>query len=221
MRRKNEVPVPVAPMPVAPLMVLTDRRASRLGLVATVAAAVDGGARAVVLRERDLDRGSRQELAVALRKVLAPVGGILLLAGADVEMARAVGAAGIHLASADPWLGDHPRLIVGRSCHNRSEVQAAADEGADYATVSPVLATASKPGYGPALGIDGLRALVAATDLPLVALGGVTEESAVDCLAAGAVAVAVMGAVMASADPSATSARLVAVLSDTVGPGRP
>ncbi len=212
MSRKNGVGGGL-PAQLRALLVLTDRRqAVRLGLVATVVAAVDGGARAVVLREKDLARRPRQELAVALQDVLAPVGGVLLIAGADVDLARASGAHGLHLAAADPWPGDHPGLIVGRSCHNCAEVQAAADEGADYATVSPVLASPSKPGYGPGLGMVGLADLAAATDLPLVALGGLTEKSAAECLAAGAAGVAVMGAVMASPDPTAAVTGLLAGL---------
>ncbi len=206
-----------APPPVAPLLVLTDRhQAVRRGVVATVAAALDGGARAVVLREKDLARGPRQELAVALQEVLAPVGGVLLIAGADLDLARASGASGLHLAAADAWPGDLPGLIVGRSCHNQTEVQAAAGEGAGYATISPVLTTRSKPGYGPALGMAGLAALAAATDLPLFALGGVGAAAAADCLVAGAAGVAVMGGVMASEDPAASVARLLATLTPVV-----
>ncbi|MDP8954650.1 MAG: thiamine phosphate synthase [Actinomycetota bacterium] len=196
------------------LLVLTDRhQAARLGLVATVAEAVAGGARAVVLREKDLTRGRREELAYALQAVLAPVGGVLLIAGADVALARATGAAGVHLAGADPWPGRHPDLLIGRSCHHRAEVQASVHEGADYATVSPVLASRSKPGYGPVLGMAGLARLAGASDLALFALGGVSEASAGDCIAAGAAGVAVMGTVMSSPEPARIVARLLVVLS--------
>ena len=196
-----------------PLLVLTDRcQAVRLGLVATVAAAVEAGARAVVLREKDLPRLAREELAAALQAVLAPVGGVLVLAGPDVGLARATGAQGVHLGAADPWPVERHGLMVGRSCHDQAEVRAATDEGADYASVSPVLPSPSKPGYGPALGMGGLRAMTAATDLPLFALGGVSEGSAADCLAAGAAGVAVMGEVMASEDPATAVARLLVAL---------
>ncbi|MDX1421679.1 MAG: thiamine phosphate synthase, partial [Kiloniellales bacterium] len=70
------------------------------------------------------------------------------------------------------------------------------------ATQSPIFATASKPGYGPALGLAGL-AEAAAAGLPVLALGGVTAERAPACLRAGAAGVAVMGAVMAARDPAA------------------
>jgi thiamine-phosphate pyrophosphorylase len=77
---------------------------------------------------------------------------------------------------------------------------------AAYATFSPVFATASKPGYGPALGIDGLAAgcrTVAGVGSPLAvyALGGIGPSQAGACLAAGAAGVAVMGAEMRADDP--------------------
>jgi thiamine-phosphate pyrophosphorylase len=77
--------------------------------------------------------------------------------------------------------------------------------GAAYVTASPVFTTISKPGYGPTLGADGLAELVASTDLPVIALGGVTGPAEIDaCRQAGAAGVAVMGAVMTAADPART-----------------
>jgi thiamine-phosphate pyrophosphorylase len=83
---------------------------------------------------------------------------------------------------------------VGRSCHNADEVARAAAEGCDYITLSPVFATASKPGYGPALGVDGLARL-AATAPPVYALGGILPGDVPGVLAA-AHGIAVMGPVM-------------------------
>ena len=67
-----------------------------------------------------------------------------------------------------------------------------------------MLPTASKPGYGPALGLDGLAAgCRAVPDLPVIALGGVTPGRARQCVDAGAAGVALMGAVMGAGDPGA------------------
>jgi thiamine-phosphate pyrophosphorylase len=110
---------------------------------------------------------------------------------------------------------DRARLLVGRSCHDRSELVRACDDRLDYVTLSPVTATASKPGYGPALGVAGLRDQVTAlragrADTPTVlALGGVDADNAGYWVEAGADGVAVMGAVMGSADPAATAWRVV------------
>jgi len=106
---------------------------------------------------------------------------------------------------AEPRLSDGPGLRVVREsdlvkCHSVAEVLAAA--GAPFVTVSPVAATLSKPGYGPPLGVDGVRAAVAAAgDMPVFALGGVTEDNARSFCDAGAYGVAVMGAVLRADDP--------------------
>ena len=187
------------PVALPRLLVLTDRTQSRRPLVETVAAAVEGGVRGVVLREKDLPTQQRQTLAEQLGRVLAPVGGVLIAASRPVGPAR-----GVHLAAPDPPV-EAP--VVGRSCHNAAEVDAASD--VDYVTVSPVFATASKPGYGPPLGLDGLRALCARTPVKVYALGGVTRENAASCLNAGAAGVAVMGAVMRADDPAFVAAEIL------------
>lgn len=192
------------------LLVLTDRRQCRGPLVEVVRSAVEGGARAIVFREKDLAPAERAGLASQAATVLEPVGGCLIMAGAADP-----GRGGCHLAARDPLppRGSRPasgsRPVVGRSCHDAGEVVAAAAEGVDYLTVSPVFATASKPGYGPALGLAGLRRLVALTGVPVYALGGVDESNAAACREAGAAGVAVMGAVMRADDPAGVVRRLV------------
>ena len=184
------------------LLVLTDRTQARGPLTATVAAAVDAGARAVVLRDKDLPGGERAALAAEFRALLAPVGGLLVVAGPADGTAEAV-----HLAARDRF--PHPRpALVGRSCHSAAEVATAGTEGCDWVFVSPFAATASKPGYGPALGAAGLSAL-AAGGPPAYALGGVRPDDVPGCLAAGAHGVAVMGPVMR--DPGLAAAYLTAL----------
>ncbi len=195
------------------LLVLTDRRqACRHGLVAAVAAAVEGGARAVLVREKDLPAEERVGLVQAFRALLDPVDGAVLLAGPDVELALRSGAAGLHLAAADPWPATGQDLVIGRSCHTAGELAEATEAGADYATLSPVFPSLSKPGYGPALGSEGLEAMVADVSIPVVALGGITPATVAACVSAGAAGVAVMGTVMAAEDPGAAAAALVTSL---------
>jgi thiamine-phosphate pyrophosphorylase len=85
--------------------------------------------------------------------------------------------------------------------------------GADYATLSPVFPTASKPGYGPAIGLDGLAEAAARAPGPVIALGGILAENAPRCLAAGACGVAVMGEVMRAGDPQAVVEAILAAIS--------
>ena len=130
----------------------------------------------------------------------------------DVGLAVASGADGVHLASTDPWpdAAVPAGLGIGRSCHTIHDLVAAAERHAGWATYSPVFATASKPGYGPPLGIDGLAAGSRAVPaLAVLALGGVDATTAGRCIAAGASGVAVMGAVMGATDPVAVVRALV------------
>ncbi|WP_442935051.1 thiamine phosphate synthase [Micromonospora sp. CPCC 206061] len=191
------------------VVVLTDRRQATRPLVPLVESAVEGGARYVVLREKDLPREERAALAAALRSVLAPIGGRLVVAGPDP-----LGGDAVHLTSGGPY--PPPELaLVGRSCHDAAELERLTTE--HYAMVSPVFPTASKPGYGPPLGIGGLARLVARSPVPVLALGGVTPQTARDCIAAGAAGVAVMGTVMRADDPAHVVRGLVSA-TKSVGP---
>jgi thiamine-phosphate pyrophosphorylase len=199
--------------------VSTDRTQVQPGrdLVEVIRAAVDGGATHVVLREKDLLAAERSELAHQVAEALDASASERLVIASDLRLAAAVGAAGVHLAARDPWpaaneleVGDR-RLLLGRSCHSETELREARDRGADYATISPVFPTSSKPGYGPALGTDGLARLCGAVlGLPVIALGGIGPGRVAPCLAAGAAGVAAMGEVMRSDDPGAVVALLVA-----------
>jgi len=195
------------------VVVVTDRRQARRPLPEVVEAAVAGGARWVLLRERDLPRAERLALARRLRALLSPVGGRLLVAGPDPLDGDAV-----HLTAAGPY--PPPALpLVGRSCHDEAELRRLSTE--DYVTLSPVFPTPSKPGYGPPLEPGGLARLVARTPVPALALGGVdTPERVVACRAAGAAGVAVMGAVMRAADPAGLVRDLTTAASGPVAAGR-
>lgn len=209
-----------APAEVPRLLVLTDRAqcaAAGRTLRDTVTAAVRAGAPAVLLREKDLPHRDRRDLARTLVEVTSAHGADLFVAG-DPHLARTVGAAGVHLAGDDPLpdpTRDRADLLVGRSCHDAIQVAAAVAEGVDYVTVSPFAPTPSKPGYGPALGPDGVAALTAAAaPVPVLALGGITPANADAALASGADGLAVMGAVMQAADPGRVVAGCLDLLAE-------
>jgi thiamine-phosphate pyrophosphorylase len=189
-----------------PILVLTDATLTAgRPLTEVIAAAVGGGARAVLLREKHLPRSERSALAGQLTAILAPVGGRLLIASDPTICAD-----GLHLAAADPVPDPLPPLL-GRSCHNAEDLVRAAAEGCTYATLSPVFLTASKPGYGPALGPVSLGG----HPLPVWALGGITAANARSCVEAGASGVAVMGSVMRAGDPALVVADLIAAIGAT------
>lgn len=200
--------LPALPTPgnLPALLVLTDRRQAARPLRDVIAAVLDGGARMVVLREKDLAYDERARLADELAVLMSRAGGTLIVAGPQ-GFGRDV-----HLGATDAQPVPRPRL-VGRSCHDLAEVTRAGEEGCDYVTVSPVHASPSKPGYGPPLGAAGLAALTRAAGAPPVyALGGITVANAADALDAGAAGVAMMGAVMRAARPDAYVAGVLRAL---------
>jgi thiamine monophosphate synthase len=165
------------------VVLLTDRKRARRPLVELIEAAQPDW---VILRERDLLRPARLELAERLRAVLPA--GRLIVAGPDP-----LGGDAVHLAERDPLV---PAGLIGRSCHGVPSLSVE-----DYATLSPVYLTASKPGYGPPLGAALAGRL--GSGVPWLALGGIDSAArAAQCRAAGAVGVAVMGAVLRAEDPA-------------------
>ena len=176
------------------LLVLTDRSQLSLGrcLRAQMAACRDAGLTHVVLRELDLVDPQREQLGADL----ADLGLTVVAAHRDLAAA-----AGRHLAAGQPAVAG----VFGRSCHSPDEVARAAAEGASWATLSPYTVSGSKPGYGPPLPRDAFAGL----PLPTFALGGITPGNARAARKSGAHGVAVMGAVMRSADPGAVVAALL------------
>ncbi|MGQ3675875.1 thiamine phosphate synthase [Xanthobacter sp. TB0139] len=203
-------------LPHPPLLLITDRRQVRGGdVVAVVAGACASGCRWVSLREKDLSPEAQRALFVRLREVTQPFGAALTLHG-SAQLALAAGADGVHLPAgsdaraARALLG--PEALIGLSLHDVTEIGALSAGSVDYVTASPVFLSASKPGYGPALGAEGLAHFVTASPVPVVALGGIGVERVSICRAAGALGVAVMGDVMRAKLPAAHIALLIAGL---------
>ncbi|MCA8929150.1 MAG: thiamine phosphate synthase [Alphaproteobacteria bacterium] len=193
------------PLPSPPVLLITDRGQAGRPLPDVVAAAFDGGCRWVSLREKDLPAHDRRRLAETLVKRAEPYKARVGVHD-DVALAASLGLRALHLpAGGDVTAAKRradPRCLIGRSCHTAEAVAAAAAAGADYASLSPIFLTRSKPGYGPALGVDRLAAIAGGSPLPLVALGGLTPERVAACRATGAKGIAVMGEVMRADDPA-------------------
>lgn len=201
-------------LPAPPLLLITDRRQARRPLEEIAAAAFAAGCRWLSLREKDLDGAARHALLGRLVALGRPWGACVGV-HEDIAAAQAVAAGAVHLPA-----GSRPaaarailaKAFIGVSCHDEAAVAAAAAEGADYVTLSPIFVSPSKPGYGPALGLATLARVAERTTLPILALGGVDAAQVQACLAAGAAGVAVMGAVMAAADPGGATAALIEAL---------
>lgn len=207
-------------LPFPPLLVITDRRQAFRPLEEVAEACFTGGCRWLSLREKDLAPADRSEL---LRRLisLGDKSHATVMIHDDLDVAERVGAAGIHLpAASSPALARRrlgPAALIGVSAHGAEDIVRAAAEGADYVTLSPIFLSASKPGYGPALGLEALRR---AAPLPVLALGGVNETNAARCVAAGAAGIAVMGSVMTARDPASIMAALLKSLRAGLARGR-
>ena len=182
-----------------------------------VAAALKAGCRWILVREKDLEEPALSALVTDIVELARPHGALVSVS-ARSDVAECTGARGVHLpqsaagraAVADARRRLGPRGLIGVSAHNSEEALTAARDGADYVTLSPIFLTASKPGYGPALGLDGLADVAVRTPLPVLALAGVDATNAAACRNAGAAGIAVMGSVMRAADPQETMAALIA-----------
>ena len=204
-------------LPKPRVLLITDRAQARRPLTEVVDAALAGGCRWISVREKDLPTGERRQLGRAIVKRAAPYGATVTLHG-DIASAEAARAAGVHVPSGTApgaikaILGKE--AIVGVSVHSWAEAERAQEDGADYVTVSPIFDTASKPGHGPALGLEILGEVCAGLDTPVIALGGITGRTGGQCVDAGAAGVAVMGEIMRANGPQAAMAEIVASIGD-------
>lgn len=199
------------------LMVITDHAMadSNVGLSDVLLGAASAGASFFQLRHKTGTAGDFAELVDQAGQVLAGFPTVLVV-NDRADLALATGANGVHRPGAGLPFGQLRRLmeyrLVGVSCHSTDEAIEAAEDGADYVTLSPIFPTDSKPGYGPPLGLARLERTCRAVDCPVYALGGVTPDNAAECLQAGAHGVAVMGGIMRADDPfAATTAYLRAL----------
>ena len=103
-------------------------------------------------------------------------------------------------------------MLIGISAHDKAGIARATRDGADYATISPIFVSASKPEYGPALGLAHLADVACEAALPLLALGGMDAATIAGAIEAGASGIAVMGEAMRAEDAARCVAALVAQL---------
>ncbi|PSP15190.1 thiamine phosphate synthase [Halobacteriales archaeon QH_10_67_13] len=183
-----------------------------------VEAAIDGGVDVVQIREKH--RSEREQLSVARAvRPLTAAADVMLIINDRVDVARAADADGVHLGDDDlpiavarDQLG--PEAIVGRSVSTVEGAREAETAGADYLGVGAIYATGSKDvdDDESEIGLERVRAIDDAVDLPFVGIGGVTAANAADVVAAGADGVAVISAITRADDPEAATRRLADIV---------
>jgi thiamine-phosphate pyrophosphorylase len=198
--------------PLHPLYVICDADACQQAgwsLVDFATAVVDAGARLLQVRAKGAAAGwlFDQTMTIVER---ARAAGALVIVNDRADVAVMTGAAGVHVGQEDlpPAAARRvvgPSAVLGFSTHTAAQVTAALAEPVSYLAIGPIFATATKDtGYGP-VGLEGVRATVAATAgrVPVVAIGGITLDSAASVLDAGAQAVAVIGDLFVGGSPAA------------------
>jgi len=188
--------LPVAPDPV--ICWVTDRLAlptpsveSLLNRLSQLASQVDW----IQLREKDLP--ARDLAALSRRSVELSRGRAQIIVNDRLDVAIASGAAGVHLttqslpvAEVVRWRAghNHPKFLIGASCHSAAEARAAQQDGADYIFFGPIFPTPQKSGIPQ--GLPRLTEISQALHIPVLAIGGIEESSASSCIEAGAKGIA-------------------------------
>jgi thiamine-phosphate pyrophosphorylase len=167
--------------------------------------AVLGGVACVQLREKDLGTRAFVAEAARLQALLAPLG-VPLIINDRVDVALAVGAAGVHVGQDDlpcerarELLG--PGALLGLSVETWEDVVRAQDQPVDYLGVSPVFATPTKTNTRGAWGLEGLARIRAFSRHPLVAIGGLNAGNIPQVVRAGAEGIAVVSALCGAPEP--------------------
>lgn len=168
-------------------------------LLQQISRAAAAGVDWIQIREKDLATRPLLQLASAAVKATSTFSTRILM-NDRLDVALAAGAAGVHLggeslpvAAVSRWKkeGRAPaEFLIGASCHSLEAARAAERDGADYLIFGPVFATPSKMQFGPPLGLARLEETCAALRIPVLAIGGITLESAASCIAAGAAGIA-------------------------------
>jgi len=172
--------------------------------------AIEGGARLVQLRDKQREKGLQLAVARSLKEICAQAG-VPLIINDHLDLALAAEADGVHVGQKDLPVSIVRRLmphaIIGCSTNNVEEALRAQADGASYVSVGRLFPTDSKADTRPAT-LDMLRAVKQAVNIPVAAIGGISEENIDAVLAVGADLVAVIGAVVAAPDVREAARRL-------------
>ena len=194
------------------LLLVTDRKQATAPLADILGAAFAAGCRWASVREKDLPPEEQVDLARDLLRLARRFGARLTLHGDPDAGVGASMACICRPVPTRPQRAPRSALKADRHLDPRRSRGARLDRTIDYAVLGPVYATASKPGYGPALGAEGVRQIARGAAVPIIAIGGITPQRVADVMSAGAAGVAVMGSVMRSQDPGAEVEALLAAL---------
>jgi thiamine-phosphate pyrophosphorylase len=186
------------------LYLITDRKIVTKPLPEAVRLALEGGVRAVQLREKDLPVRELLALALELRSITREYGAKLFI-NDRADVAVSVDADGVHLGhlsipveAARKVVGKS--MMIGVSTHNLDEAKAAEIGGADFITYGPIFETPSKAGYRHSVGTDAIKSIGSGIRIPIFALGGIKSGLIEQILASGAHGISMISAILGADD---------------------
>jgi thiamine-phosphate pyrophosphorylase len=205
------------------LHLVTEPRRGFDELARLVELALAGGVDWVQLRNKSASAAATFAEARQLLELTRKHGARLAI-NDRLDVALALGADGVHLAAQSLPVDAAAQLasgraLVGRSVHALDEAVAAAAAGADYLTFGHVFPTTTHPGLPPR-GLDQLAAIVAAVDVPVLAIGGITVDNLERVVATGCAGIAVISAILGDTDPRHAAAQLRRALDAFAGAPR-
>lgn len=182
-------------------------------MVEVVDQALAAGAPAIQLRNKGESPQTLLAIGRELR-VLTRGAGALFFVNDRLDVALALEADGVHLGPEDLPVAAARRIVpegflIGRSADDPNVARRAVAEGADYIGCGTVFRTSTKADAGTVIGIEGLSRVARAVPVPVVGIGGITEDRAADLAKSGAAGVAVVGAIMRSTQVGTTVARFL------------
>lgn len=204
--------------------VLTDTtRQARFSHVELANRVLRGGAGAVQFRQKHGPIRAKLHAACSVARVCAEHTAPLLI-NDHLDIAQAVGAAGVHLGQDDFPIAEARRVlgddaVIGATATTTAQAEAAEAAGASYIGFGPVFSTTSKKNPASVKGLDGLRAACEAVTIPVIAIAGITPERIPPCLEAGAHGVAVLSGITCADDPERATRRYRTALDAAVDRG--
>ena len=184
-------------------------------------AAVSGGARMLQLRDKLRDKGTILPLATRLQQLCSD-NNVDLIINDHADLADVIGSAGLHVGQTDLPIAEarrvvSPMQVLGRSNHEIDELIQSQEMGADHVAFGAIYATGTKGVGRPPQGVSRLREAREATQLPLVAIGGINAENLAPAVEAGADAICVTAAVGLAEEPEAAATRIVETIREAGG----
>ena len=193
----------------------------RYGYLDSIRLAIEGGCRWIQLRMKDAIDDEVRPIALAAQQMCREAGATFIIDD-RVELVRELHADGVHLGKNDMPIIEArkifgPDFIIGGTANTFDDVVLHYESTADYIGCGPFRFTTTKQKLAPVLGLDGYRSIVsqmreANINIPIVAIGGITEADIPDILATGITGIALSGTVLRADDPAQKMKNIIKII---------